>query len=713
MPDSAGEAPPQPAPLDRLAFLHIPKTAGTSLTQVLASRWGRVRIVGRWEELRDTPVGGLDDVTLFAGHFFGHQLSHPALAGFPAVTVLRDPLERLRSEYRFARASAAAGRPLTELMLYAARVGFFEYAFAGLSAWGRHAQLFILGKEEGMLPTTVPQADLLDQAKRRLGGMLAVGVTEALGPFVARLFDESGGAVPPPEIPHLLAQDGGGAWEAGLTAAQETALRDVLAPDAALHAHARDLMWRWLDRAPGEGRWPEAAARRARRAAGGAPTAPAPEPRDLVRRLRDMPARVPVLQKLCDAADWTDPRLGLVARELLGLAPRVHPRTWEVVVAALALALSGRLDADASSQGLCLGEGALPLAAPLARRSARLMLGAGAEAIPGVEHRPGLDPIRLDLPEGSVDYVCSVALLGALGGEEEFLSHLRSVRRVLRPDGLYVMTTDLRLARRSLVVPGNTGFAANDLLRLVAAAGLRPEPRLDLRLSDFAENDPRDLPSQRHHDPAQDLSLTMVVREEGGVFLAPLLLVLRPAPPGPLPPPPVVEGLEETLARLEHAFAARVELRGAEWTRLNPWGFWTSPRRAWNALHAGGEATGRPPEEEAMVFATGYQAFGAGGLEVQVVLSPSLDVAAAGPAEVEVVVQEWARDDLSAHRACFRGRVVANAAPGRVGVLRFTVPVQAGCRYAVLGRRISGRPLMAAVDVQVRRTAAVDERHHR
>jgi hypothetical protein len=168
----------------------------------------------------------------------------------------------------------------------------------------------------------------------------------------------------------------------------------------------------------------------------------------------------------------------------------------------------------------------------------------------------------------------------------------------------------------------------------------------------------------------------------------------------------VVEGLEETLTRLEHTFAERVELRGTEWTQLNPWGFWTSPRRTWNALYAGGEAVRRPPEdEEAMVF-------GAGELEVQVVLSPSLDVVAAGPAEVEVVVQEWERDDLSAHHACFRERVVANAAPGRVGVLRFTVPVQAGCRYAVLGRRISGQPLMAAVDVQVRRMAGMDVRRH-
>lgn len=237
--------PPLPAaqpPLDRLAFLHIPKTAGTSLTHAFARHWQRVRIIGRWEQLRDTPADGLDDITLFAGHFFAHQLGHPALARFTPVTVLRDPLARLFSEYRFARTTADQGQPLTDLMRYALRAGFFEYAFCGLCAWGRHAQLFILGMEEGMLPLTVPQADLLERAKRRLGG-LRVGVTETLEPFVARLASEAG-LPEPPALPRLL--DQGAVEEDGLTHAQRAVLREVLAPDYALHAAAKALSERWL-----------------------------------------------------------------------------------------------------------------------------------------------------------------------------------------------------------------------------------------------------------------------------------------------------------------------------------------------------------------------------------------------------------------------------------------------------------------------------------
>jgi hypothetical protein len=240
MPTDPAPPPAAQPPLDRLAFLHIPKTAGTSLTHAFARHWQRVRIIGRWEQLRDTRPDGLDDITLFAGHFFAHQLAHPALARFTAATVLRDPLARLLSEYRFARTTAEQGQPLTDLMRYALRAGFFEYAFCGLCAWGRHAQLFILGKDREMLPMTVPQADLLERAKRRLE-RFRIGRTEALEPFVAKLAAEAG--IPPPALPRMLDQ---GAAEDGLTQAQRQVLREVLAPDYALYEHARVLSERWL-----------------------------------------------------------------------------------------------------------------------------------------------------------------------------------------------------------------------------------------------------------------------------------------------------------------------------------------------------------------------------------------------------------------------------------------------------------------------------------
>ncbi len=664
---AAGQAGPQ-----RLAFLHMPKTAGTSLTRVLAGHWGRVRIIGQWEALRDTPPEGLADITLFAGHFFAYQLAHPALAGFAPVTVLRDPLARLFSEYRFARDTAARGQPLTQQMRYAVEIGFFEYAFSGPGAWGRHAQLFILGRKDAAdRPQARPQAAVLARAKQRLEAMHAVGLTEALQTFVARLFAEAG-APPPPDLPRLLVQDEMAAD--GLTRAQREVLREVLAPDYALLDHARGLMLRWLD-GPAPPRRP----------------APAAAEDPVLARLPVLRGTIGTLQKLCDAGDWADPRLRLVARAALGQRPQIHPRLWEACMAFLALALDGRLGGRGQGlgqAGLALGAVPAPLLAALRARAAHV-----AEA-PGVTQ--GED--RLDLPDGGLDWAVSIAHLGRLDGEAAVRRHLAEVRRVLRPDGLCALTAEVRLGPRGNPMPGNAAFAPQDLLRLAAAAGLHPAPCLDLRLADLRENDPRELPAGLHHDPAQDLGLTLAVREEGGMFLAPVLLLLRPEPQGEV----AVAGLEETIARLAEDHAGRRDWRGPGWLRLNPWGFWATPASPFSDLHA----TGAEAETaETSVFATAYRDLGAGEAQVQVALTPSPRMA--GPAEVAVLVQEWAREDLAALRTCLALPAVAvNAPPGRAAVLRFRLAVDAACRYAILGRRVSGRPLLAAVDVQVRRAPA-------
>jgi hypothetical protein len=248
----AAKGPARPPPLARIAFLHLSKTAGTSLTEVLARRWGRVWIVAESTEL-DAPAaaGTLRGVDLVAGHFYAHQLDLPALRGFAPVTVLRDPLDRLVSSWRFARACAEAGEPLTPAMLYASRVGFAEYAFSGIAAADRHAQLYILGVAPEEPAETAPLGGLLRCALRRLEGMRAVGVTEALPAFLDRLFAEAGAGAPPP-LPRLLGREAPPAEDEGrLTRRRRAALEEVLAPDRALHAQARALLLRRLERPAG------------------------------------------------------------------------------------------------------------------------------------------------------------------------------------------------------------------------------------------------------------------------------------------------------------------------------------------------------------------------------------------------------------------------------------------------------------------------------
>jgi hypothetical protein len=229
-------------PGDRLAFLHIPKTAGTSLTRALAAHWGRVKIIGDNRILTEMAPDGLKDISLFAGHFYAYQLSHPALEGFTPVTVLRDPLARLFSEYKWAKTVVKNGDILTPQLEYALKVNFFEYAFS-LMGSGRHSQLIILGRREPPFQwQTVPLNGLLNNAKENLFKM-RIGITENLSPFVTKLFAEVG--LPAPEVSHLNTQEQ--AESDGLTFSQRQTLREVLAPDYALYDYGRDLMERWLD----------------------------------------------------------------------------------------------------------------------------------------------------------------------------------------------------------------------------------------------------------------------------------------------------------------------------------------------------------------------------------------------------------------------------------------------------------------------------------
>jgi hypothetical protein len=230
-------------PGDRLAFLHIPKTAGTSLTRALASHWGRVKIIGDNGILAKMAPGDLKDISLFAGHFYAHQLNHPALSGFTPITVLRDPLARLFSEYRFASTVAKSGQPLPPRMEFALKVSFFEYAFSEEGQAGLHAQLYILGIKPSMRTLKwIPQGEFLRNAQDTVSRM-RVGITENLSPFVAKLFAEVGVAVP--EIPNLNTQEH--SEGDGLTFSQRQTLREVLAADYALYNYGREQMERWLD----------------------------------------------------------------------------------------------------------------------------------------------------------------------------------------------------------------------------------------------------------------------------------------------------------------------------------------------------------------------------------------------------------------------------------------------------------------------------------
>lgn len=227
-------------PQSKVAFLHMPRTGGTSFIRALATGWPRTRIVATDDDFRKIGAAEAGSVDLIAGPFKAFQLDSPEWAGFRALTLLRSPRARLFSSYRFARAQALEhGMVGAPRMRFAARATFGEYAFSSHGVYDRHAQLFHLGCAADQNPQDMLRSELLARAKARIQRM-EVGTTDRLQDFADYLFRIFNRGAAPTLGCHNAAGDAPDA-EPQLTRWQDVALRELMRPDEALFTHAKAL----------------------------------------------------------------------------------------------------------------------------------------------------------------------------------------------------------------------------------------------------------------------------------------------------------------------------------------------------------------------------------------------------------------------------------------------------------------------------------------
>lgn len=98
----ASDAPP--LEMDSLYFLHIPKTAGTSVTKWLADHIDQEKVcpAKNWDQLVMLDQQVLLTYRIFAGHF-GMDFESFLGRRITVVTLLRDPLRRTISHYQHVR----------------------------------------------------------------------------------------------------------------------------------------------------------------------------------------------------------------------------------------------------------------------------------------------------------------------------------------------------------------------------------------------------------------------------------------------------------------------------------------------------------------------------------------------------------------------------------------------------------------------------------
>jgi hypothetical protein len=140
------------SPMPAIYFLHIPKTAGTSIHDMLVKNFGeKVSPFRLWDHLRNVNTAVLDQYEIFSGHFgiaFLKLLSRPTTV----FTFLRNPIDRTLSHfmhvkrdpghpyYRYASGMALSeflNDPITMPLIYNVQSRYLAFELTGLDCLRR------------------------------------------------------------------------------------------------------------------------------------------------------------------------------------------------------------------------------------------------------------------------------------------------------------------------------------------------------------------------------------------------------------------------------------------------------------------------------------------------------------------------------------------------------------------------------------------------
>ena len=230
-----------------VVFVHVPKTAGTTVLRILEREYGADALLTLYDstfgdELSTLPAARLAGIRAVAGHFyFGvHQDTSLPCRYF---TFLRDPVERIVSHYHFVR-----GQPDHYLHGAATRLGLREYVEVCGGAEPNNDQTRLLAGRNAAPADGISSPEMLPAAKLNLERHDVVGLTEAFDASLL-LLQRSFGWRAPFYRKQNVSRPG---RARRLDGATREAIFEYNALDLELYRHARERFEQQLAEAGGE-----------------------------------------------------------------------------------------------------------------------------------------------------------------------------------------------------------------------------------------------------------------------------------------------------------------------------------------------------------------------------------------------------------------------------------------------------------------------------
>ena len=109
----------------RVLFLHIQKTAGTSVQEMARIAYGSDRVVSHGDFV-SLGVEGCRSYDFVSGHF-GFAFARPLMEGRYCFTFLRDPIDRIISLYEFCKTRDPLEFPIYAIAQRTDLVGFLSH----------------------------------------------------------------------------------------------------------------------------------------------------------------------------------------------------------------------------------------------------------------------------------------------------------------------------------------------------------------------------------------------------------------------------------------------------------------------------------------------------------------------------------------------------------------------------------------------------------